>query len=67
MRWGASPWLTLVTRNADAFRFFEGLRVENWFAGRKIAGQTSPRESFKKWIRPLPPGWALIQRGMGDQ
>ena len=27
--------LTLVTRNADDFRYFEGLRVENWFVGRK--------------------------------
>ncbi|MGH8580677.1 MAG: type II toxin-antitoxin system VapC family toxin [Gammaproteobacteria bacterium] len=27
--------LTLVTRNADDFRDFEGLRLENWFAGRK--------------------------------
>lgn len=27
--------LTLVTRNADDFRYFEGLRVENWFTGRK--------------------------------
>lgn len=27
--------LTLVTRNADDFRNFEGVRVENWFTGRK--------------------------------
>ncbi|MGH8614914.1 MAG: VapC toxin family PIN domain ribonuclease [Gammaproteobacteria bacterium] len=27
--------LALVTRNADDFRDFEGLRLENWFAARK--------------------------------
>lgn len=27
--------LTLVSRNSDDFRDFDGLRLENWFTGRK--------------------------------